>query len=320
MKSFLKSFISILTFVLFLISCNTTGVDTIEETTTRGNIKIGVDESYRLLMDTEIYTFISLYNYTKITPLYKSELGILDDFINDSIRLMVTGRKLTQKEDEYLKSKSIYPKTTKIAYDALAFIVNKNNPDSLLRYNEIRDIFTGKIKSWNQINKKSTIGELKVVFDNDSSGNVRYIKEKFSLPVKFPSYCLATNTNEEVINYVEKHKNAIGLLSVNWISDPGDSVSHRFLKKVQVVSVTSAEDPDGNEFYTPHKGYVANRSYPFVREVYIINRETFDGLGTGLTAFIAGDQGQRIILRSGLVPATMPIRIMQIKSENIEVK
>ena len=46
----------------------------------------------------------------------------------------------------------------------------------------------------------------------------------------------------------------------------------------------------------------------------MINRETFAGLGSGFISFVAGEKGQRIILKSGIVPAAMPIRLIQIKN------
>jgi phosphate transport system substrate-binding protein len=155
---------------------------------------------------------------------------------------------------------------------------------------------------------------MKVVFDNDKSGNVRFLVEKLHLPKKFPNYCSAVNSNEDVVNYVESHKNAIGIVSVNWISDRQDSVSHSFLSKVNVVAVSNEIEPDGGYYYRPYQGYVADKSYPFIRSVYVICRETFSGLGSGFSSFLAGDIGQRIILKSGMVPATMPIRLIQVKS------
>ena len=157
-----------------------------EKTPTSGNIKIGVDESYKLLLDTELYTFLSIYTNAHITPIYKPELDILNDFLNDSIRVMVTSRQLTKDEEQYINSKKIIPKTILIAYDAIALIVNKNNPDSLIRYNDVRGIFEGKINNWSKINPKSPLNELKVVFDNEKSGNVRYFAEKFKLSNKLP--------------------------------------------------------------------------------------------------------------------------------------
>ena len=72
---------------------------------------------------------------------------------------------------------------------------------------------------------------------------------------------------------------------------------------------------DGNDFYYTHPAYIADKSYPFIREVYVINRETFNGLGSGFIQFLTYENGQRIVLRGGMVPATMPIRLMQVKKE-----
>ncbi len=286
------------------------------ETTTSGTIKIGVDESYQLLLDTEILTFTSTYNNAHITPIYKPELEIRDLFINDSIRTMITCRQLTQNETDFLTSKQIIARTTKVAHDAIAFIINKNNPDTLLTYNEIKNIFSGTIDNWNQINKKSKNSKIKVVFDNEKSGNVKYFVDKFALSNKFPESFSSVNFNEEVVNYVKGHENAIGIVSVNWISDRQDSISHSFLTKVNVVAVSNEIEPDGGgNYYRPYQGFVADKSYPFIRDVYIVCRETFPGLGTGFSSFLAGEIGQRIILKSGMVPATMPVRLVMIKNK-----
>lgn len=286
----------------------------ITETPTSGNTKIAVDEAYQLLFDTEIYTFEALYESAKITPLYKPEGDAFDLFLKDSVRVIVSSRKLTDAEDKYLRSNHFIPKTTKIAYDALVFIVNKDNQDSLLLYKQIKDIFSGKINKWSQINSKSNLGDLKMVFDNNKSSNTRFVREKFELKGNFPSTCFAVKSNSDVINYVENNKNAIGIISVNWISDKNDSISHGFLHRIKVVSVGDEGNTDGTgNYYKPYQGYIAEGTYPLTREVYMINRETFAGLGSGFISFVAGEKGQRIILKSGIIPATMPIRLVQIK-------
>jgi len=295
-------------------SCNQTASKPTDETPTRGNIKIGVDDSYKLLFDTEIFTFEATYHYAHIKPMYKPELELLDAFMKDSLRTIVTSRPLTKNETEYLASKQYIARTTKIANDAIAFITNKGNTDSTITYNQIHDIFSGKTDRWKLINKKNSLDKIKVVFDNEKSGNVRFVIEKLNLSYKFPKYCSAVNSNEEVVNYVEKHPNAIGIISVNWISDRQDSVSHSFLSKVNVLAVSNEIEPDGGNYYRPYQGFVAEKSYPFIRSVYMICRETFSGLGSGFTSFVAGDIGQRIILKSGMVPSTMPVRLVQIKN------
>lgn len=284
------------------------------ETATMGNIKIGVDESYQLLVDSQLAVFESTYKYAHIEPVYASEDSILKLFMADSIRLMITSRQLTDNEKEYLVSHSLNPRTTHIAWDAVTFVVNRSNPDINIRYNTIKDILTGDIRSWKQINAQSGFGNLAVVFDNQGSANVRYLMKKFNIST-LPDYCYAASSNPAVIDYVDSHPNAIGIISVNWVSDPDDSITHAFKKRVNVIGISSEYYSEGDDFYTPHPAYIYDKSYPFVREVYAISRETFTGLGTGLIQFVSGDVGQRIVLKAGMVPAVMPVRLVQIRTE-----
>ena len=311
----LKSIFGILIIGLSILfcSCKMTPKKFTDETPTRGTTKIAVDESYELMVDAELYTFQSIYKDAKVTPIYLTGDSIMKLFMDDSVHVIISSTQLTENQLAYLKGKASFPRTTKIAYDALAFVINKSNPDSLIRFNTIRDIFTGKTTNWKQINDKSKLKDIKVVFDNAGSSNVKTIMNKFEMKGALPPYCLSANKNSEVVNFVEKNPEAIGILSVNWISDPRDSISHSFLSKVKVVAITSEYDSEGADFYTPHPAYIANKMYPFIREVYTINRETFSGLGTGLTSFIAGDSGQRIILKMGMLPAATTVRLVEIK-------
>jgi phosphate transport system substrate-binding protein len=314
-RNFNTSILFILLLAISATGCQSGKSHVTNETTTRGNIKIGVDDAYQLLADTEIATFQSLYKYSTIKPIYATEDSVLKLFLADSIRLMITSRKLTSNEEAYLKEHLIIPRTTQVAWDALAFIVNRSNPDSGFSYNQLKDVFLGKNTTWKDLNSKSRLGKLKVVFDNQGSGNVRFIMKKFGITGSLPEYCYSANTNSQVIDFVESHPEAIGIISVNWISDSDDSITHAFLKRVKVLGVSPEFEPEGNDYVKPHPAFIADKSYPFIREVYTISRETFSGLGRGFIQFVANDQGQRIVLKMGMVPATMPVRLVHISKE-----
>ncbi|MEI7898303.1 MAG: substrate-binding domain-containing protein [bacterium] len=302
-----------LCFILLIASCGGGGSQKNTDTPTAGTIKVGVDDSYKLLLEAETYTFEAMYKYAHIDTVFKTEADVINDFMNDSVPLIIVNRKLSDNQVAYLRERQYIPKTTRIAIDAVALIVNNANPDTSMFYRTVEEILKGKITSWNQVNKKSKLKELKVVFDNFKSGNPRYFKEKFKID-SFPSNCYAAQSNSEVISYVEKNINAIGIISVNWISDPADTVSHNFLKRFKVVGVALEGDNDpGTKFYRPFQGYIAEGSYPFTRDVYCINRQSYTGLAHGFSSFIAGEKGQFIVLHSGLVPAAMPVRIVEIK-------
>jgi len=296
-----------------LVSCTGGKTPAVKETATRGNIKILVDESFQPLIDTEVNTFTSLYRNAKVKPEYKPEYDVVNDFMNDSVKVMVTSRKLTDSQIQYLRDTLVVARTITFAYDALALITNRENLDTLLKYETVKDIFTGRIKKWKEINPKSKLGTISVIFDNTKSGNIRYFKERFGIKDTLGRNFYAVKSNPQVIDFVSRNPDALGVISVNWISDKDDSLSMSLMKKVIRVAVSQEFINDGS-FYRPDQGFIYDRSYPFVREVYLISRETFTGLGTGFIQWVTGEQGQRIVLKSGLVPATMPIRLVQIKN------
>ncbi|TAL62952.1 MAG: phosphate ABC transporter substrate-binding protein, PhoT family, partial [Bacteroidetes bacterium] len=246
---------------LFLPSCNNN-----LSTPTQGSQKIFIDESYQPLLDAEIEVFEGLYKNSDIEAVYKPEGDIINDFLNDTCRMIVMGRDLNQKEKDFFTSKKLSPVSTKIGVDALAFITHKGNPVAELTFNELKEVFSGKINRWKLLDssikdKSSPDTGISIVFDNEKSCNVRMIKERLLDGAKFPENCFALKTNPEVINFVSKNKNAIGIIGVNWISDKEDSLTTSFLSQVNVLGVSSAENP--GEFFKPFQAYIYNGEYPF---------------------------------------------------------
>jgi len=123
MKMKIRSLIPVLLAALVAFSCKSAvsrmGTN---ETPTRGNITIGVDESYYPLSEAEVNTFEAIYKDAEIEQIYASEDSVLSLFMDDSIRLMITSRPMTENEVAYLRSNLIVVRTTKIAYDALALV------------------------------------------------------------------------------------------------------------------------------------------------------------------------------------------------------
>jgi phosphate transport system substrate-binding protein len=298
--------------LLLLSACGQMGKTAVNETPTRGNIKITADESFKPIIETEVFTFTLLYNNAKIKPQYKPEVDVINDFMNDSVKVIVTSKKLSDYQIQYLRDTQVIVRTTTYAYDALALVTNRNNKDTLMTYNTVRNIFLGNIKKWEEVNPKSKLGDIRVIFDNNKSGNIRYFKELFEIKDSLSGNFFAVNSNAEVINFVARNEDALGVISVNWISDKDDSTSMSFINKVNVIAVSQQFMNDGS-YYRPYQGFIYDKSYPFVREIYLISRETFAGLGSGFINWACAEQGQRIVLKSGLVPATMPIRLVQVK-------
>ena len=304
-------FLPLFFYALSFCSCSSGSKSNNDDDATSGSIKIAVDEAYEPLIHTEVDTFTKLYRYAKINATYESETEGFNDLINDSVRLVVANRQLNDEEKKYFAKINLEPRITKIAVDAVALIVHNDNNDTLLKYEQARDIFTGKIKSWKQVNPKSPLDSIIIVFDHAGSGNVRYLKETFLKDQPLPPNCFAATSNKEVIEYVKQHKNAIGVMGVNWISDNHSEEANSFLAMIHVVSLSPPFNaPYADGFYKPYPYYTALKQYPLVRDVYIVSREARAGLGTGFASFVAGDAGQRIVRLKGMLPATIPVRVV----------
>lgn len=314
-KAIISPFLFLLLSIVIFTGCGK-GKNAPTDDATSGKIHITVDESYKPLMEAEIEVFESFYPHADIEVTYAPEGKAFADLMADSSRFIVVNRELNEKELEYFKKIELTPTTLKIAYDGLAFIGNNESKLRKLLYGQIADIFTGKIVTWNQLDPSFSKDTIKIIFDNPESGNVRMINETFKLNNKLPSNCFAVNSNPEVIDFVEKNKNAIGIVSVNWISDDADTNAIAFLKKIKVLDIGEQGNTDTTaQFHGPYQGYIAEGTYPFKRTCYILSREARTGLGTGFASFITGEKGQRIVLRSGMVPASAPIRIVEFSNQ-----
>jgi ABC-type phosphate transport system substrate-binding protein len=299
--------------VIFIISCKG-GTTEFKDTPTSGDIKITVDESFQPLIDAEVFTFTQLYTNAKIKTQYKPEYDVINDFMNDSVKVIVTSKRLTDDQVQYLRDTLVVARTISYAWDALTLVTNKKNYDTLINYSDIRDIFLGTKKEWKDLDPKSRLGSIRIIFDNTKSGNIRYFKELFEIKTDLPNNFYAMKSNTEVIDFVSRNPDALGIVSRNWISDKDDSLSMNLIKKINIIGVSQQFINDGS-YYRPDQGFIYDKSYPFVREVFLISRETYNGLGTGFIQWATAEQGQKIVLKSGLVPATMPIRLVQIKTE-----
>lgn len=277
--------------------------------TTYGTITLAVDESLKPLIDAEIYTFEATYRDAHLNVIYTSEDEAIQAMLQDSARLAIVTRSLTEEERAYLREQKIDGKEQKIAKGGIALIVNRSNPDTLLTLYDFRKILTGT-NNLSELDKSFSSKPVVVVFDHPNSGIIRYLRDSVQQFDSLPSYCYAVNGNPEVIDYVSKNPQAIGLIDVNWISDRDDSTANTFLKSIKVVGIS-----DGGDYFQPYQAYIADRSYPLLRDIKILSREARMGLGSGFTAFVASERGQRIVLKSGIVPATMPIRIIQVRTE-----
>lgn len=286
------------------------------DTPTSGTISIGVDETFEPILKSQVDTFQKLYPNARIQALYQPEQNVIQSFLADSVRLAVISRDLTSQERGVLERLKLSPRSIRVGVDGVAVIVHPSNPDSLLTMPQLRGIFTGQQKQWAQVNSKNKSGDITVVFDNNNSSTARFVQDSVTRGVALAKGAFASKSNPALIEYVATHPNAIGVIGVNWISDRDDAAVQKFRKRIRVVGVSSKATNSGPDDYVqPYQAYLAQKKYPLRRELYVISREARAGLGTGFASFVAGNKGQLIMLKSGLMPATGQVRLIEVNSK-----
>lgn len=301
--------------LFLLVGCKNKSKDASEDTMTSGVIKIAVDESFQPIMQEEIDVFEGLTPMAGIVPVYCSEVDAINYLLKDSVRLAITTRPLSAEEITSFESRKFYPRNIKIATDAIALIVNKQNPDSLISVSQLEKILTGEVTDWKQLYPTSKLGNLQLVFDNPNSSTVRYAIDSLCKGKPLYSELKAQKTNSEVINYIARTPNAIGVIGVNWLGNKADSTNLSFTDQIKVMAVSREKLATPENSYKPFQAYIALEDYPLTRSVYVLLNDPRGALPSGFTAFLTGDRGQRIILKSGLVPATQPVRLVDVKDE-----
>jgi len=301
-------------FVLF--SCQNKVKDKFTDTYTSGVIQIAVDENFQPIVQEEIDVFEAMNPKAGIKPHYVNEVEAMNLLLKDSVRLVIATRALSDNEMKYFKSKTFYPRSYKFATDGIALIINNHNSDSLITVGQIRRILLGEVTNWNEIYPNSKLGKLQVVFDNPNSSTVRYAIDSICNGQKLSKSLFAQNTNSEVINFVSRTPNAIGIIGVNWLGNAKDTTNLSFKSEIRVMGVSNEVTATSANCYKPFQAYLFYGNYPLTRNIFIILNDPRGSLPSGLTSFLTSDRGQRIILKSGLVPATQPIRIVHVKDEN----
>lgn len=286
-----------------------------KKSNTAGEMRISVDETLTPVIEEELNVFHADYPDAAIIPEYVSQQEAIRALLLDSSKVAIVTRELTDEESTQFREKYQYtPRSTRIAVDAVALILNKTNTDTLLTAEEVKSIFRGDIRNWDEMEDGNIQGEIRIVFDNPYSSTVAAVKKFAGIDKLDSARMVAARKNTEVISYVETHPNAMGIIGVNWISHPQDSAAQAFLQSVNLVGIAPGEENPGyGKYYKPYQAYLSQGFYPIPREVYVINAGSSISLGTGFVSFLASERGQLIILRGGLLPARQPVRLINIK-------
>ncbi len=279
-----------------VITCKDTTASK-RDTMTEGSTTFLVDETLTPIIESQIQIFEDRYT-AKILIQPKSETEVIQALVKDSARIAILSRSLTKNELSIFENKKIIPRITPFAEDAIAVIGHKGNNDTLIALQDVIAILQGKETKFKGL-----------VFDNPNSSTARLLCELAGIKNLPEKNIYSFKTNNEVIKYIAENDGLIGVVGVNYIYDPTASMQS-YLDKVNVLSVKAND----GKYYSPTQNDIAEGKYPLARRLYSVNCQGYSGLGMGFAAFVTGEVGQRIILKSGLVPIRVPSRKIVVRN------
>ena len=293
---------------------------------TTGSTTMVCDASFQNIMQQEVDVFEYQYPDAHILARYEPQSVALDSLMSLNTKTIVIARDLTDQEKRVLRSKKKSVKSAKIAVDAVALIVNKENPIEMLTVGEVADILSGSSRQWNDL-EPSKLGEIAVIFDDKASSPVSYMRDSLLNGGELGPNVYAQGSVPKVFDAVKQNRNAIGVLGVSWITsdmsgadvDP-DSLAVEMLSDSPVIGATLSDDikvlkirrNDEVTAYKPYQQNIFDGTYPLFRQIYMITTGVSGSLASGFYSFVTGETGQKIIMKTGILPARTRIQVVQL--------
>lgn len=295
--------------VFIFCGCN---YEKMKSTTTTGELTVVSDENVSGLIEKQIAEFTRLNTESKIKLVVKTTDQAIADLCNGDAKTIVSSRELNQKEADVLRNNKLDLKKHQIALDGVGIIVNPSNSVRELNYKELRKILSGEITDWKDLegdNKDIYSGKIKSFIPRKQSFLHDFIYEKVMDGAEYSKGDVVCSTSTQMLREIKSDLYSIGIISMNWITKQSDTLDEG-IKPLKIAEVDSSGRV--SDYVGLHQAYIADKSYPLTYYIYILSTDFSMNLSVGFTSFVLAYDGQKIILRSGLVPVTQPVRIIQL--------
>jgi phosphate transport system substrate-binding protein len=216
----------------------------------------------------------------------------ISSLISGTCDIAETSRSMKKEEIKLAESKGIEPLEHIVALDGIAVVVNPRNPVDKLTLEELRGIFMGSIKNWEEVggpDKKIVILSREV-----NSGTHVFFKEHVLRrgnekgPEEFAAGALLMPSSQAIADEVAQNPDAIGYYGMGYISP-----------KQKPIAVAKDEK---SEYVSPTIQNVISGKYPISRPLFLYTNGQPKGLVKKFLDFVLSKEGQDIVLAIDFVP------------------
>ncbi|MBK9270913.1 MAG: substrate-binding domain-containing protein [Saprospiraceae bacterium] len=279
--------------IIFIgMSCNPANHK--ETKPTEGRMSVYVDKSLADLIIQQKQIFERNYPNAIVDLEFSSEQELKRKFMKDSVGIVIGYLKLNKEEKDFLfKNQQSQPREFVVAVSAIAFIASPEAEDSSLTYESIIDLIRGKSDHAASFNS--------FVIEDNQSGIGPALLQLAGVEIA-PAKMYALPSKEKIIEQINNNPRI--LAAVDWTewSDSDRTDLSKTLNGLKVLKVSRPKDSLNAGYFGPYQYHLAEGFYPFTREITILTRTGKTDVGLGFASFIGGEIGQKIILKSGLLP------------------
>jgi phosphate transport system substrate-binding protein len=212
--------------------------------------------------------------------------------INGTVDIANASRKIKQEEIDEAKSKGIDPVEHIIARDAIAVIVNPENPVSKLTLKQISDMYSGKIKNWSEVGGEDR-PIVRLSRETNSGTHVYFLETVLRLGSKtdktlFSMDTLLLPSSEGIIAEVRQNPNAMGYDGLGYVP-----------KDLKMIAIAKE---DGGAYVLPSIETVNDKTYAIARDLYMYTNGQPTGAVKDYLDWIISLEAQKIVADLGFVP------------------
>ncbi len=212
--------------------------------------------------------------------------------INGTVGIANASRKISADELTQAEAKGIQPVEHIIARDAIAVIVNPENPVSQLTLQQISDMYSGKISNWKEVGGEDR-PIVRLSRETNSGTHVYFLETVLRLGDKksktlFSMDTLLLPSSEGIVNELRQNPNAIGYDGLGYVP-----------KDLKVLAVAKKE---GEAYVLPTIATVNDKTYAIARDLYMYTAGEATGAEKAYLDWIISDAAQQIVAKLGFVP------------------
>jgi phosphate transport system substrate-binding protein len=200
--------------------------------------------------------------------------------IDNTAQIGMSSRRAKPTEVSAATAKGVTLKPIIVAHDAIAIIVNENNPLAKLTKRQVQQVFTGDVVDWSGVGGKQ--GKISVYTRNTSSGTYSDFKDLAMNKRDYASSSQKLAGNEQIVGEVQKNPNGVGYVGLAYINAPN----------IKVIAI------DGQ---LPSKDTIVKHLYPYARPTFYYVNGTPSGEAEKFIEFTLSAKGKEIIEKVGFV-------------------